>query len=81
MFYKLLCNSEPLKYMRKHHMFRNKMRHRLAWVDQRRLGCLNTSTFWVKYKWPLNSLDLNPLDYHVWNVIERKSFSYGDRMY
>ncbi|KYM97904.1 hypothetical protein ALC62_11250 [Cyphomyrmex costatus] len=32
----------------------------------------NVNIFWSKKFWPLNSPDLNPLDYlHVWSVVER----------
>jgi len=30
----------------------------------------NMEMFWSKEFWPPNSLDLNPMDYYVWNVIE-----------
>ena len=28
---------------------------------------------WTKEFWPLNSMDLNPLDYFVWGEVERVS--------
>jgi len=31
----------------------------------------NIDIFWSKEFWPPNSLDLNPLDYYVWSVVER----------
>ena len=31
----------------------------------------HVDTFWSKRFWPLNSPDLNPLDYYVWSVVER----------
>jgi len=31
----------------------------------------NVDMFWSKEFWPPNSPDLNPLDYHVWSVVER----------
>jgi len=31
----------------------------------------NIDMFWSKEFWPPNSPDLNPLDYYVWNVVER----------
>lgn len=31
----------------------------------------NMDMFWSKEFWPLNSPDLNPLDYYVWSVVER----------
>jgi len=31
----------------------------------------NVDMFWSKEIWPPNNPDLNPLDYYVWNVVER----------
>jgi len=31
----------------------------------------NIDMFWSKEFWPPNSLDLNPLDYYMWSVVER----------
>ncbi len=36
--------------------------------------CLdNLDMFWSKKMWPPSLLDLNPLDYYVWGVLERES--------
>ncbi|KAG5345241.1 DYH1 protein, partial [Acromyrmex charruanus] len=32
----------------------------------------NVHMFWSKEFWPPNSSDLNPLDYYVWSVVERR---------
>ena len=33
----------------------------------------NLDMVWIKEFWPLNSPDLNPLDYYVWGEVERRS--------
>lgn len=32
----------------------------------------NFSTFWDKETWPPSSPDLNPMDFSVWSILERK---------
>jgi len=49
---------------------------RQSWLKTGLLFATNCSKFIGKHEWPPNSLDLNPLDYHVWGtMLERyKSF-------
>ena len=42
------------------------VRRKKEWLQQ------NTPDFITKDEWPLNSPDLNPLDYHVWGAMLEK---------